>query len=808
MSEKSKSDQRIEIPKKLPMVPLRDVVIFPYMVFPLLIGRDASMEAIEKAMMEEKLLFMVAQKDPNKEEPGRRDLYGVGTVVKVLQLLKLPNNVIKVLIEGVSRAKLRKINRRGGYLEAELEEYALEESNEPAVEAAARHVAALFRDYVNLNANIPDEILSSIEQIGRITMLADFVAAHVMQSVERKQQILSAKTLQKQLFELAQLLEAENEILQIEKKIDSQVKERISKTQKNFYLQEQMRIIRKELGEELEEEVGDLQDYREKIEAAKMPPQAEERALEELEKLRQIPLMSPESTVIRNYLDWMIAIPWHKKTRDKIDLEQASRILEEDHYGLRKPKERILEHLAVLKLVKKLRGQIICFVGPPGVGKTSLAKSVARALGRRFVRISLGGVRDEAEIRGHRRTYIGSMPGRIIQSMKRAGTINPVFLMDEIDKMSMDFRGDPSSALLEVLDPEQNVAFNDHYLDVDYDLSQVMFIMTANVRQNIPPALLDRMEVIRLPGYLPHEKQRIARNFLIPRQIREHGLRSDQVLFSPNAVAEIIDAYTMEAGVRNLERNIAKICRKIAFRQVRYNKQGLFRITRSNLASFLGPPRILHRELRREDTVGTAVGLAWTPVGGDILTIEVNIMSGKGVLQLTGHLGEVMKESAHAALSYLRSHAVQLGLKEDFNKNRDIHIHVPEGAIPKDGPSAGVALTTALYSAVSGLPVRHDVAMTGEVTIHGDVLPIGGLTEKSMAAERVGIRRVLIPAKNEKDLGEVPREIRGKLEFVLIKTVDAALENAIVGFRSANKKRRTVRRRRTEATTEKSPGRA
>jgi ATP-dependent Lon protease len=613
-------------------------------------------------------------------------------------------------------------------------------------------------------------------------MLADFMSAHIAQGADKKQVILEQGSLLDQFLEISRVLKEENEILEIEKNIESQVRERISKSQRNFYLQEQMRIIRKELDEEVEDETGDIQDYLDKIKEAKFPTHAAERAHEELDKLKQIPMMSPESTVIRNYLDWMLSIPWNKRTRDNSNLNRAQQILDEDHYGLNKAKERILEHLAVLKLVKKLRGQIICFVGPPGVGKTSLGKSIARALGRKFVRLSLGGVRDEAEIRGHRRTYIGALPGRIIQGMKKAGTVNPVFLMDEIDKLATDFRGDPASALLEVLDPEQNSTFSDHYLDVDYDISEVMFITTANVEGMIPPALRDRMEVIHLPGYLPHEKLQIAQNFLVPRQVKENGLNKEQVKFSEKGINALINSWTMEAGVRELERSIATISRKIALKRVRDKKTGTIRIDTRSIPTYLGPPKYEQRRVDDKDMLGASLGLAWTPVGGDILKVEVNIMPGKEALKLTGQLGDVMKESAHAAYSYLRANAGKLGLKEDFYKNREIHLHVPEGAIPKDGPSAGIALATAMYSAISGKKVRHDLGMTGELTIHGDVLAIGGLTAKTMAAQRAGIKRVLIPARNEKDLVDIPKQIRDKLEFTMVNRIEEVLKLAVVGF--------------------------
>jgi len=788
------------IPEQLPLVPLRDVVIFPYMVFPLLIGRQTSMEAIEHAMVGGKLLFVVAQKDPDNEEPKRRDLYNVGTVVKILQILKLPNNVIKVLIEGVSRARLVRMNRKDGYMKATVEPLEAGDASEPEIEASARHSSALFEKYVNLSPNLPDEITVTLEQIEKYSMLADFMSAHIAQGADKKQVILEQSSLLDQFLEISRVLKEENEILEIEKNIESQVRERISKSQRNFYLQEQMRIIRKELDEEVEDEAGDIQDYLDKIKEAKFPAHAAERAQEELDKLKQIPMMSPESTVIRNYLDWMLSIPWNKRTRDNANLKRAQQILDEDHYGLDKAKERILEHLAVLKLVKKLRGQIICFVGPPGVGKTSLGKSIARALGRKFVRLSLGGVRDEAEIRGHRRTYIGALPGRIIQGMKKAGTVNPVFLMDEIDKLATDFRGDPASALLEVLDPEQNSTFNDHYLDVDYDISEVMFITTANVEGMIPPPLRDRMEVIHLPGYLPHEKLQIARNFLVPRQVKENGLTQKQVNFSEKGLNALINSWTMEAGVRELERSIATISRKIALKRVRDKKTGTLRIDNRSIPTYLGPPKYEQRRVEDKDMLGASLGLAWTPVGGDILKVEVNIMPGKEALKLTGQLGDVMKESAHAAYSFLRANAEKLGLKADFYKNREIHLHVPEGAIPKDGPSAGIALATAMYSAISGKKVRHDLGMTGELTIHGDVLAIGGLTAKTMAAQRAGIKQVLIPTRNEKDLVDIPKQIRDKLEFTQVSRIEEVLQLAVVGY---GRKKRVGKASTTRSTKKK-----
>lgn len=774
----------LTIPESLPVIPLRDVVIFPYMIFPLLIGREASMRAVEEAMVREKLVFVVAQKNPTIEEPGRKDLHAVGTVVKVLQILKLPNNVIKVLVEGVTRARLKRMPASSsGVRMVSIDPLApLDDEETPKLEALARVAANLFRDYVNLNGNLPDEILASLEQIPSISVLIDFIAAHISQSVEAKQPILAGSTLAARLQQINLLLKQENEILKLERTIENQVRDKIGKHQRSYYLQEQLRVIREELGESAEDDEGVIGGYLDKLEKTKLSEEARERFEEELNRLRQMSPMSPEANVIRSYLDWILCLPWSKRTRDRLDIERAAEILDEDHYGLVKPKERILEHLAVLKLVRKMRGQIICFVGPPGVGKTSLGRSIARALGRKFVRLSLGGVRDEAEIRGHRRTYIGALPGRIIQSLKRAGSRNPVILLDEIDKMAMDFRGDPSAALLEVLDPQQNNSFNDHYLDLDFDLSEVMFLTTANVVSDIPPALLDRMELIRLPGYLLHEKLKIAKQFLVPRQLKEHGLKAKLVRFQDAALETIVMQYTQEAGVRTLERRIANICRKTARKIVSHKKQrhSTLVIKPDTVEEFLGVPSILERRVPEAPMLGRAIGLAWTPVGGDLLQIEVGLYPGQGKLLLTGKLGEVMQESARAALTWLRMNAVNLKLKPDLFEKTDIHIHVPEGAIPKDGPSAGVTLVTAMASAMTGRKVRNTLAMTGEVTLHGEVLAIGGLNEKAMAALRAGVETILIPADNRKDLSEMHVAIRDKLEFHPVSHVQEVLKLALL----------------------------
>jgi ATP-dependent Lon protease len=774
-------DIEIEIPSRLPLIPLRDVVIYPYMIFPLLIGRESSMKAVEEAMVGEKMIFVVAQRNPSEEEPDRKDLYSHGTVAKILQILKLPNNVIKVLVEGVARARIIKVRTQKSVKMVEIRVIHPELNVTPQVEATARVAINLFRKYVTLNPNLPDEILSNIEQVNRPGVLVDFIAAHIIQGVEQKQPILEAEGIEDQFEALTKLLEGENEILELERNIENQVRDRITKTQRNFYLQEQIRVIQKELGEEFEDESGDYAKYRAKLDAEKFPEEVVLKVEEELEKLRMTPGMSPEGTVIRNYLDWVFALPWHKRTRDNLDIANAERILDEDHYGLEKAKERILEHLAVLKLVRKLKGQIICLVGPPGVGKTSLGRSIARALKREFVRFSLGGVRDEAEIRGHRRTYIGAMPGRMLQSMKRAGSRNPVILLDEIDKMAMDFRGDPASALLEVLDPQQNNTFRDHYLDLDFDLSEVMFITTANVAENIPYALYDRMEVIHLPGYLLHEKKQIARQFLIPRNLVAHGLKPDDLDISDSGVESIVTQYTMEAGVRNLERKLAQLCRKVARKKVSGQAEGKVRITDKVVPKWLGVPDIQEKHVPEKPMLGSAIGLAWTPFGGDILTIEVGIHGGKGgQLNLTGQLGDVMKESAMAALTWLRTNSAVYKVPAHWFEKNSVHIHIPEGAIPKDGPSAGITMATALASAITGRRVRNDLAMTGELTLRGEVLAIGGLKEKAMAAIRAGVTTVLIPRANLKDLEEMHKEITKRLVFIPVGDMSEVIEHALL----------------------------
>ncbi|MCX7797572.1 MAG: endopeptidase La [Melioribacter sp.] len=770
-----------DIPKVLPVLPLRDTVIFPYMIFPVLVGREQSIRAANYALENSKYIFLAAQKRSNIDEPTQDDIYPEGTVAKIIQILKLPNGLLKILVDGVIQGRIVRFTERTNFFEAEVEVITPSIEDPRELKALIRQMSNLFREYVKINKALPPEALTAYENIEEPDRKLFYVAANINQSIEVKQKILQKFSLREQLYEVIRILNSEIEILKIEKEIESKVQENIAKTQRKFIIQEQIRILQEELGEE-EETSPEFIKLKEQIQKAKMPPQVHEKAMEELNKLKKTPPSSPEATVIRNYLDWLIDVPWYKKTKDNLDINNVRKILDEDHYGLEKPKERIVEHIAVLNLVKSMRGQILCFVGPPGVGKTSLGKSIARALGRNFVRISLGGVRDEAEIRGHRRTYIGSMPGKIIQSMKRAKTINPVMLLDEIDKMSMDFRGDPSSAMLEVLDPEQNHTFNDHYLEVDYDLSQVMFITTANVRYNIPLPLQDRMEIIELPGYLEFEKFEIAKRHIIPKQLKAHGLEKFNIDFKDEAINKIINEYTREAGVRNLEREIASVLRKTAkeivleqYKNGTKKSKRKFVIDEETIEKFLGVPKYRRQKANKELQVGSVTGLAWTSVGGEILQVDATVMPGSEKLTITGQIGDVMKESAMAALSYLRSHAKEFGLPTHFNKGKEIHIHIPEGAIPKDGPSAGITMAMALYSAFSGKPARNDIAMTGEITLRGNVLPIGGLNEKLLAARRNDISIVLIPKENEKDLSEIKPEVKEGLKIIPISTIKEAI---------------------------------
>ncbi len=774
-----RDDVVIEINTRLPILPLKEIVVFPYMIYPLLIGREASLKAIEESMLLDKHIFLSAQKDVNVDEPDKKDLYRVGVVARILQVLKLPNGLMKVLVEGIVRGRIKRFLSVDNHFQAQIDVLSEPDTVTPEVKAKVRRVSALFKEYVKLHRNLPDEILLAVERAGQPHRFADLVASHLQTDVGDKQKLLEARTSEKQLTYLLKLLESEIEILELERGLEDKVRGRIHKSQKHIFLQEQMRAIQEELGDEGEAN-GEIAFLGEKIKKAKMSVEAEERALDELEKLRQTSPFSPEATVIRNYLDWLVAVPWHKKTKDSLDVGVAAKVLDNDHFAMDKPKERILEHIAVMKLSKYIKGPILCFVGPPGVGKTSLGKSVADAMGRNFVRVSLGGVRDEAEIRGHRRTYIGSMPGKIIQSLKKAKTVNPIFLLDEVDKMSMDFRGDPSSALLEVLDPEQNKAFNDHYLEVDYDLSKILFITTANVESQIPEPLRDRMEVINLPGYLDYEKMEIATRFLLPKLLKQHGLKKTSLKFQKAAIQQVIREYTREAGVRNLERELATVCRKIAKEIVLDGKTRIHSVTTESLQKYLGVAKFRDRKLAHEHQLGSALGLAWTQYGGDVLEIEVNIMIGKGKLSLTGKLGDVMKESAQAAFSYARTNALSLGIEGEFWKEKDIHVHVPEGATPKDGPSAGITIAVALISALTGKRVQKELAMTGEITLRGHVLGIGGLNEKLLAAKRSGIKKVIVPYENEKDLIEINDMVKKGLKIISVKEMDQVLKAAFV----------------------------
>jgi ATP-dependent Lon protease len=749
------------------------------MVAPLFVGRDRSVAALEYAMEHGKTIFMATQREAKVDDPREGDIYQVGTLATVLQLLRLPDGTVKALIEGRERARIVSYEPNPDFFMVELEVLDQGFPTDLESEALIRSVVASFEQYAKLNKKIPKEVLLSVAAITDPSALADTVVGHLPIKLEDKQQLLEIIEPNRRLSRLFELLRSEIEIMQIERRIKGRVKRQMEKTQREYYLNEQMRAIQKEMGEkdDLKSEVRDLEA---KLKKKRMPREARLKVEGELKKLKMMSPMSAEATVVRNYVDWLMALPWYERTRDKLDLAEARTILDEDHYGLDKPKERILEFLAVQALTKKIKGPILCFVGPPGVGKTSLARSIARAMGRNFIRVSLGGVRDEAEIRGHRRTYIGALPGKILQSMRRAGSVNPVFCLDEVDKMSTDFRGDPSAALLEVLDPEQNFAFNDHYLDVDYNLSEVMFITTANTLYSIPPPLQDRMEIIRLPGYTELEKLGIATQFLLPKQAKANGLEQEQVQLSDNAILEVARRYTREAGVRNLEREIASICRKVAKRLVsKGDLKGQVRVPVSAVESYLGVPKFRYGLPEEADLVGLANGLAWTETGGEVLTTEAIVMPGKGKLTITGKLGEVMQESAQAALSYVRSRGKSLGLPEDFYTKVDLHIHVPEGAIPKDGPSAGITLATALVSALTRTPVKANVAMTGEITLRGRVLPIGGLREKVLAAHRAQITQVLIPKDNEKDIKEIPQRVLKTVELIPVEHMDQVLTYAL-----------------------------
>ena len=767
--------------RTLPLLPLRDIIVFPHMVVPLFVGRQKSIAALEEAMGSDKAVLLCAQKKAKTNEPSADDIFAVGTIGTIIQLLRLPDGTVKVLVEGKRRARAKRFLDSEKFLSVEAEEIEEQIDKTVELEALMRSVHSTFEAYVKLNKRIPPEMLTSVASIEDPARLADTIVAHLSLKLNDKQSILETESPAKRLERLYELMQGEIEILQVEKKIRTRVKKQMEKTQKEYYLNEQMQAIQKELGER-DEFKNEIQELEEKIKTKKMSKEATVKARKELKKLKMMSPMSAEATVVRNYIDWILDIPWTQSTQDNLDIGSVRKVLDEDHYGLRKPKERILEYLAVQKLVDRIRGPILCFVGPPGVGKTSLGKSIARAMNRRFIRISLGGVRDEAEIRGHRRTYIGALPGKIIQSLKKAGSGNPVFLLDEVDKMSTDFRGDPSAALLEVLDPEQNFSFSDHYLDLDYDLSKVLFICTANTMSGIPLPLQDRMEVIRLAGYTDLEKLSIARRYLIPKQKELNGLERVGVTFKPSALRALIHKYTKEAGVRSLEREIGAICRKIAKDVLKSGQlEGReYLVNEKMVQRYLGPPRHRYGTAEEQDQIGLTTGLAWTELGGELLTVEAQVMPGKGKITITGKLGEVMQESAQAAMSYVRSRAELLGLDKRFLENVDVHVHVPEGAIPKDGPSAGVTMATTLVSALCRLPVRRDVAMTGEITLRGRVLPIGGLKEKVLAAHRGGIKRVIIPKENEKDVREIPKKVRAALAIVPVESADEVLREALV----------------------------
>jgi len=774
----------LENDRLAPVLPLRDVVVYPHMAIPLFVGREKSIKALSAAMQDDKKILLVAQRTAETDDPRDKDIYSIGTLASILQLLKLPDNTVKVLVEGVQRARIVKIGSETAYLSAEIQPVTAEETTTESreLDALMRSTMALFEQYVKLNKKVPAELLPSLASIDAPGRLADTIAAHLTLKLEDKQRVLEILEPKARLEHVMKQLESEIDILQIEKRIRGRVKSQMEKSQREYYLNEQMKAIQKELGE-LEDTPNEMEELGKKIERAGMPKAVKSKATNEHNKLKLMSPMSAEATVVRNYLDWLTQMPWRRRTKAHIDLEAAQKVLDRDHYGLEKVKERIVEYLAVQSRVKKLKGPILCLVGPPGVGKTSLGRSIAESVNRKFVRMSLGGVRDEAEIRGHRRTYIGSLPGKIIQNMSKVGVKNPLFLLDEIDKMSMDFRGDPSAALLEVLDPEQNHAFQDHYLEVDFDLSDVMFVCTANTT-NIPSPLLDRMELIRLPGYTEDEKLNIARQYLLPKQIKANGVNEGELEVSDGAIRSTIRHYTREAGVRNLERHLSKVCRKVVKEVLlktgeKDPAEKSVKVTEKNLGKYLGVQQFRYGRAEEKNQVGQVTGLAWTEMGGDLLTIEAALVPGKGKLTQTGSLGDVMQESIHAALTVVRSRAAAIGIDKEFHQKHDIHVHVPEGATPKDGPSAGIGMCTAIVSALTGIPVRSDVAMTGEITLRGEVLPIGGLKEKLLAAHRGGIKTVVIPQENVKDLAEIPENIKGKLNIEPVRWIDEVFKHAL-----------------------------
>ncbi|NOV04045.1 endopeptidase La [Paenibacillus planticolens] len=764
--------------RRLPLLPLRGLLVYPSMVLHLDVGREKSVKALERAMVDDSMILLCSQSEINIEEPSKEDIYRIGTIAKVRQMLKLPNGTIRVLVEGVLRAEIVEYLVNDEYYEVTAKELPEQEVTDPEIDALMRTVLNQFEHYINLSKKVTPETLAAVSDIDEPGRLADVICSHLSLKIKDKQDILETVDVRERLEKMLNILNNEREVLELERKISQRVKKQMEKTQKEYYLREQMKAIQKELGDK-EGRAGEVDELRNQLAEAELPDKVREKVEKEIDRLEKMPATSAEGGVIRNYIDWLLGLPWSKSTEDDLDLNKAEEILNEDHFGLEKPKERVLEYLAVQKLVKKLKGPILCLVGPPGVGKTSIARSIARSMSRQFIRISLGGVRDEAEIRGHRRTYVGAMPGRIIQGMKNAGANNPVFLLDEIDKMAMDFRGDPASALLEVLDPEQNSTFSDHFIEVPFDLSNVMFVTTANAVHNIPRPLLDRMEVLYIPGYTEIEKLQIAKKYLLPKQKRDHGLEDEQLVVDDSALMKIVREYTREAGVRNLEQQVAGMNRKAA-KKIVSDPSTPVHVTEENLKDYLGPVKFRYNVAEDKDQIGAVTGLAWTEVGGDTLVIEVTVMQGTGKLTLTGKLGDVMKESAQAAFSYTRTRADMLGIAPDFHEKNDIHIHIPEGAIPKDGPSAGITMATALISALSNIPVSRNVAMTGEITLRGRVLPIGGLKEKALAAHRAGIRTILLPQDNEKDIVEIPESVREEMTFIPVSHMDQVLEHALV----------------------------
>ncbi|MFO0752239.1 MAG: endopeptidase La [Thermodesulfovibrionales bacterium] len=778
-TENKEDEKTIEIPDAVPVLPVRDIVIFPYMILPLFVGRDISIKAIDQALNTNRMVLLLAQKDLNVESPKPDDLYAMGTVCMIMRMLKLPDGRVKILVQGLSKVKVKKYTQQDPFFVAEIEKMGEEKPVEPSleIEALVRSIKEQMDKVVSLGKTILPDVMVVIENIEEPGRLADLITANLGLKTEQAQEILEMADPVERLKRVGELLTREVQLLTIQQKIQTDARGEIDKTQREYFLREQLKAIQRELGD-IDERAEEIREFRKKIEEARMPEKVMKEAEKQLKRLEKMHPDSAEAGTIRTYLEWLIEIPWAKSTKDALDIKKAEKVLNEDHYDLEKVKERILEYLSVRKLKEKMKGPILCFIGPPGVGKTSLGRSIARTLGREFVRMSLGGVRDEAEIRGHRRTYVGALPGRIIQGIKQAGTNNPVFMLDEIDKLGMDFRGDPSSALLEVLDPEQNNAFMDHYLAVPFDLSHVMFITTGNLADPIPGPLRDRMEILYLSGYTEEEKLQIAKKYLVPKQLEEHGITPKILSIGDSAVRQIISHYTREAGVRNLEREIANLCRKVA-KQVAEEKGTKFSITAENLHTFIGVPKFLPEEEMKKNEVGVATGLAWTEAGGDVIYIEATVMKGKGSLTLTGQLGEVMKESAHAALSYVRSRSHELGIHDDTFSHSDLHIHVPAGAIPKDGPSAGITMATAIASALTGRPVRKEVAMTGEVTLRGRVLPIGGLKEKTLAAKRMGVKTVIIPRRNEKDLNDLPKYVKAGMRFIAADTMDEVLHTAL-----------------------------